>query len=78
MGQIAQSSGDKHLYAYITSSKGAVMGGWANLGVLCSGRRASRVGISRYFQGNVIGTARVINFFQEVIQESYLMVRQFS
>ena len=61
MGRIAQQSNDKHLYAFITSRKGAVMGGWANIAALCA-QRTRRVSISR-IQYNAIVTARVIIYF---------------
>ena len=63
MGNIAERSGNKHLYAFVTSSKGAVMGGWANIAAVC-GRIDRRVSISRYYQGRTISTARVNIYFQ--------------
>ena len=73
MGNIASRSGNKHLYAFITSSKGSVMGGWANINALC-GPATRAVSISRYYQRNVIFTARVkINFEENMLQYVILM-----
>ena len=73
MGNIASRSGNKHLYAFITSSKGSVMGGWANINALC-GPTTHAVSISRYYQRNVIFTARVkINFEENMLQYVILM-----
>ena len=58
MGRIAERESDKHLYAFVTSSKHTVMGGWAPVGALC-GKKSGRVSISRYRKGAVTATARV-------------------
>ena len=67
MGRLA-SGGDAHLYAFVTSSKGAVMGGWAGIGKLCHPQKSERTSISRYSKGRVTWTSEVLNFlsFNEV------------
>ena len=73
MGRLA-SGGDAHLYAFVTSSKGAVMGGWAGIGKLCHPQKSERTSISRYSKGRVTWTSEVLNFlsFNKVSKYYYL------
>ena len=60
IGNVAQSSSrDAHLFAFVTSNKGAVMGGWAPVGALCRGQKKDRTSISRYNKGKVTWTSEV-------------------
>ena len=74
MGSLA-SRGDAHLYAFVTSNKGAVMGGWAGVGKLCHPQKSERTSISRYSKGRVTWTSEVLNFlsFNKVSKYYYLL-----
>ena len=78
MGRLA-SGGDAHLYAFVTSSKGAVMGGWAGIGKLCHPQKSERTSISRYSKGRVTWTSEVLNFlsFNKVSKYYYLLTTEF-
>ena len=78
MGRLA-SGGDAHLYAFVTSSKGAVMGGWAGIGKLCHPQKSERTSISRYSKGRVTWTSEVLNFlsFNKVSKYYYCYLDRF-
>ena len=77
MGRLA-SGGDAHLYAFVTSSKGAVMGGWAGVGKLCHPQKSERTSISRYSKGRVTWTSEVLNFlsFNKVSKYYHLLTEE--
>ena len=74
MGNLA-SNGNAHLYAFVTSNKGAVMGGWAGVGKLCNPRKSERTSISRYSKGRVTWTSEVLNFFSfNTVTKNYIWI----